>query len=115
MRCHLPRTNFICYQVNVKSALITAKVFLPTAGQTHAVLLGTVSGAFNFPTKMTVGLSSYLVSKMALVKTLEYLSVENPNLFTASIHPGMVDTGVFRKSGATPDKLPMDTRESKSL
>lgn len=60
---------------------------------------------------MLVGLSAYQNSKLAMVKTMEYLSLENPNIFCSAVHPGMVDTGIFRKSGATPDMLPMDTRK----
>lgn len=62
-----------------------------------------------FPTAATVGLSGYLTSKLALQKVLEYLSVENPHLFVAGVHPGMVDTYILRKSGADPAKLPIDT------
>lgn len=64
---------------------------------------------------MLVGLSGYLVAKMALAKTIEFLALENPNVSFVAIHPGMVDTDLFRASGATPDMLAMDTRESKKL
>jgi NAD(P)-dependent dehydrogenase (short-subunit alcohol dehydrogenase family) len=60
------------------------------------------------PTKMLLGLSAYQNSKLAVVKTMEYLALENPNIFCVAVHPGMVDTDIFRKSGATPDMLPMD-------
>ncbi|RYO89817.1 hypothetical protein DL766_005133 [Monosporascus sp. MC13-8B] len=58
---------------------------------------------------MLVGLSGYLASKLAASKTMEFLAHENLNIFFASIHPGNVDTDVFRKAGATPDMMPMDT------
>ena len=48
---------------------------------------------------------------MAMVKTLEFLAVENPSVFVASVHPGIVETGMFRKSGAQPEMLPMDSGE----
>lgn len=59
---------------------------------------------------MLVGLSGYLVAKLALAKTVEFLALENPHVTFMSIHPGMVDTDLFRASGATPDMLAMDTR-----
>ena len=37
-----------------------------------------------------MGNSAYLVSKLALAKTIEFLAQENLNVFFASIHPGMV-------------------------
>jgi hypothetical protein len=30
-------------------------------------------------------------------------------LFACAVHPGMVDTGIFRGSGADPSQLPMDS------
>ena len=96
-------------QTNVKSVIIAAIHFLPTANQAHATMLGVTAGAFFLPPVNTPGLSSYLISKMAMAKTLEFVAAENPNVFVASVHPGMVDTGVFRKSGATPEILPMDS------
>ena len=74
-------------------------------------MLGVTSGAQAFPTAHLPGLSAYMTSKVAQVKMLEFLAAENPNLFVASVHPGMVDTSVFRKSGATPDMVPIDSGE----
>jgi len=70
-------------------------------------------GSIVFPTAVTAGLSGYLVSKLALIKTVEYLAVENPELNVTAVAPGMVDTAIFRGSGATPDTpmVNMDTRE----
>ena len=105
-------TNSTVAQTNVKSVVIAATAFLPTANKTHASLIGVAAGALNFPPASTPGLSAYMTSKIAMVKTLEFLAAENPGLFVASVHPGMIDTGVFRKSGATPEMLPMDSGES---
>lgn len=74
-------------------------------------MLGNTAGGAVFPPASLPGASAYLTSKMAMVKTLEFLAVENPNVFVASVHPGMVDTAVFRKSGAKPEMLPMDSGE----
>ncbi|PSN65037.1 short chain dehydrogenase [Corynespora cassiicola Philippines] len=96
------------YEINVKSLIIGAKVFFPTANPARAAALATVAGALVLPTKAVLGLSGYLVAKLAAVKTMEFLAAENSNIFCAAVHPGMVDTDIFRKSGATPDMMPMD-------
>lgn len=85
-----------------------AKAFFSTANPARAAALATVAGALVFPTKTLVGLSGYLVAKLAAVKTMEFLAAENPNIFCAAVYLGMVDTDIFRKSGATPDMVPMD-------
>ncbi len=48
---------------------------------------------------------------MAMVKTLEFLAVENPGVFVASVHPGIVDTKLFQKAGAKPEMFAMDSGE----
>ncbi|KAL8842835.1 MAG: hypothetical protein Q9176_002471 [Flavoplaca citrina] len=101
-----------CYEANVKSVIIASAAFLPTANQTHATILGVTAGALILPPAQTPGLSAYLISKMAMVKTLEFLAVENPNVFVASMHPGVVDTDLFRKSGPKAESLPMDSSQS---
>jgi NAD(P)-dependent dehydrogenase (short-subunit alcohol dehydrogenase family) len=55
------------------------------------------------------GLSAYQSSKLAQTMFLEFVAAENPSVFVASVHPGMVDTYTFRRSDATFDMLPMDT------
>ncbi|KAI1818623.1 hypothetical protein GGS20DRAFT_196435 [Poronia punctata] len=74
-------------------------------------MLAITAGSVIFPTKLLVGLSGYLVFKMALAKTIEFLAVENPDISFPTLHPGMVDTEIFRKSGATPEMLAMDTEK----
>jgi NAD(P)-dependent dehydrogenase (short-subunit alcohol dehydrogenase family) len=61
------------------------------------------------PAAQLKGLSSYLTSKTAQVKVLEFLAAENPGVFCASVHPGMVKTEMFDKSGGDEGVLPMDT------
>lgn len=61
---------------------------------------------------MLPGLSAYASSKLAQVKLLEFLAAENPNIFVASLHPGIVETKTFTKSGSKADALPMDKGES---
>jgi short-subunit dehydrogenase len=92
--------------------MVAAKVFLATANLTHATILGVTTGTAALPTSMFPGLSAYIGSKFALIKFLEFLASENPNVFVASLHPGMVETETFKASGAKAEALPMDTGES---
>ncbi|KAI1120095.1 short chain dehydrogenase [Nemania abortiva] len=96
------------YETNVKSTILLAKHLLPKASP-NAAMLSMAAGSIVFPIKMVLGVSAYLISKMALAKTMEFLAHENQNTFFASVHPGMIDTHIFRQSGATPEQLAMDT------
>ena len=96
-------------QTNVKGPMLAAKAFLATANKSHATILGVTTGTSGLPPAMLPGLSAYISSKLAQVKMLEFLAAENPNIFVASMHPGMVETDIFTKSGARADQLPMDT------
>ncbi|KAL8738660.1 MAG: hypothetical protein Q9181_000577 [Wetmoreana brouardii] len=97
------------FETNVKSVIIATQAFFPTANTTRAAVLGVTSGAVALTPQLTVGHSGYMASKTAMIKILEFLAVENPTMFVAGVHPGMVDTTIFRKSGSTPDQLPMDS------
>jgi NAD(P)-dependent dehydrogenase (short-subunit alcohol dehydrogenase family) len=96
-------------QTNVKGTMTAAKVFLRTANSSGAVIIGVTTGMSGLPPAMFPGLSAYISSKLAQVKFLELLAAENPNIFVASVHPGMIETPLFRKSGARAEALPMDT------
>lgn len=84
-------------------------MFLPTSNPDSAALYALAAGGFVVGAKATAYLSGYLTSKVAQSKLIEYLAVENPHLLAVSVHPGMVETKIFRGSGADPKMLPMDT------
>ncbi|CAN9465621.1 unnamed protein product [Alternaria alternata] len=96
------------YETNVKSIVIASQAFVPSA-KPGAALYTLAAGAAALPPAYTPGLSGYLVSKTAQTKIVEFLAAENPDLFACAVHPGMVDTGIFRGSGADPSQLPMDS------
>ena len=96
-------------QTNVKGTMLLAHYLLPSANPDHAAIIGVTSGMSGLPPTMLPGLSGYISSKLAAVKLLEFLAAENPNVFVASMHPGMVETDIFNKSGAKKEMLPMDT------
>lgn len=60
------------------------------------------------PLAMLGGLSAYISSKTALAKLLEFAAAKYPNIFIAAVHPGTIDTAMFRKSGPQPESFPMD-------
>lgn len=99
-------------QTNVKGTFLALKAFMPFAEPSHATVLSLVTGMAALPAKNLPSLSSYLASKLAQTKVIEFLSVENPNIFAATIHPGIVETAIFKKSGADSTKLPMDKGQS---
>lgn len=104
-------TSSTISQTNVKSVNIAATDFLPTANKMHARMLGVAAGALVFPPASTPGLLANFASKTAILKTLEFLAVENPTIFVAIVHPGIIDTGLFRKSRAKPEMYTMDSAE----
>ncbi|KAI8944869.1 short chain dehydrogenase [Xylaria longipes] len=102
---------FKSYETNVKSLVILVKYFLPKASPTNASFLALVTGTVTLPPPMLLGLSGYLISKLAISKTIEYLAAENAHVSFFAVHPGFVDTYLFRRSGAIPEKMPMDTAQ----
>lgn len=99
-------------QTNVKGTFLSVKSFSPNANPSHAVVLAVTSGMAAMPPKGLEGLSAYLASKLAQTKIIEFLSAEQPNLFAATMHPGMVETAIFQKSGADAKTLPVDKGKS---
>ncbi|KAJ5720410.1 uncharacterized protein N7483_008344 [Penicillium malachiteum] len=96
------------FETNVKGTMIASKVFLPTANPARSAVVA-LTAIVVFPTARLVGNSGYISSKLTIVKLMEFLAAENPNVFAAAMHPGMVETEIFRRSGADPTKVPIDS------
>ncbi|KAK7962719.1 short chain dehydrogenase [Apiospora aurea] len=96
------------FETNVMGTLLAAKAFLPTA-DTLATILGLTSDTSLVPAPYLPGLSAYVASKLTQAKVYEFLAAENPDLFVATVNPGMVETDNFNRSGGKADQLPMDT------
>ncbi|KAI1431259.1 hypothetical protein GGR50DRAFT_90078 [Xylaria sp. CBS 124048] len=96
------------YEINVKGTLLTAQAFLPTARRPGAAFIGVASDTSVIPTAGLPQLSSYISSKLAQAKIFEFLAAENKDIFVAAVHPGMIETPTFYRTGATPEKVPMD-------
>ncbi|KAJ0380861.1 hypothetical protein COL26b_000701 [Colletotrichum chrysophilum] len=96
------------FETNTKGTYLVTKSFLPTANPSHASVIALTTGTTALPVSMVPGLSPYMASKLAQTKIVEFLAAENPNLFAVNLHPGMVETDIFKKSGAKAEALPMD-------
>lgn len=60
-----------------------------------------------FPASGAAGVSSYVASKLALMKFIEVLAAETPDVRFTTIHPGVIETDMKTKSGLS--DLPTDT------
>ncbi|KAI0480179.1 putative NADP(+)-dependent dehydrogenase [Xylariaceae sp. FL0804] len=96
------------FETNAKGTYLCIKSFAPTADPSHATVLALTSGMTAPPAKTLPGLSAYLASKLAVMKMIEYLPAEQPNIFAATVHPGLVESDMFYKAGGDPTKLPVD-------
>ena len=76
-------------------------------------MLGVTAGGVVLPPVHLAGLSAYFTSKTAQIKLMEWIGSENPNIFTVSVHPGVIDTKMLRDSGLS--GLPYDTGRCLSL
>ncbi|KAL7815077.1 hypothetical protein V8C44DRAFT_31825 [Trichoderma aethiopicum] len=96
------------FETNTKGTYASLHAFLPTANTSHAAVLAVTTGTTALPSNMVPGLSAYMSSKLAQTKLIEFVAHEHPNLFAGTVHPGMVETNIFTRSGAKAENLPMD-------
>ncbi|KAI0095804.1 hypothetical protein GGR51DRAFT_553819 [Nemania sp. FL0031] len=75
------------FEVNVLGAATLARAIVAHASPEAVVLQLGTAGAF-FPAQ--IPMSAYAVSKLALVKLMEYFGAENPGLRVITVHPGIV-------------------------
>jgi NAD(P)-dependent dehydrogenase (short-subunit alcohol dehydrogenase family) len=71
-------------------------------------MVGVSTGAVSFPEKFLVGHSSYVVAKIAIIKLMQMIGVENPDVRTVTIHPGVIETQMYTKAelpGLVPDSI----------
>ncbi|KAI8958551.1 short chain dehydrogenase [Daldinia sp. FL1419] len=96
------------FETNAKGTFLSIKTFLPTANKTHATILALNTGVVALPSVALPGLSAYVASKLAETKIIEFLASEEPNIFSATVHPGLIESDIFRKSGAKAEAVPLD-------
>ncbi|RDW89013.1 hypothetical protein BP6252_01045 [Coleophoma cylindrospora] len=68
------------------------------------------TGAVHTP-DMPIPMSAYATLKLAAVKMMEYLAVENPHVRVHMLHPGFIDTAMSRKSAQAGFAVPLDDVE----
>ncbi|RDW83504.1 hypothetical protein BP5796_04995 [Coleophoma crateriformis] len=85
------------FEINIKGPFITAQEFLPTKGN-NAVVVATATAGVSLPASMVMNVSSYVSSKLGLIKFIEVLAAEHPDVHFTTIHPGTVETDMLTKS-----------------
>lgn len=81
-------TPFEYPQLNLKANYILTHHFLPKRSR-KASIVASVPHSIHLSSPTHIyGQSAYLSSKITLIKLLEVVAAENPDLFVASYHPG---------------------------
>ena len=102
------------FELNLRSPFMFVQAFLPTKAISGAAVIGVSTGAICAPGRAGKSRSSYVVSKLAIVKFLEILACGEPDLFVASVHPGVHETEMTQGAGEDhAQRLPHD--DSKAL
>ena len=99
------------FEVNVKFSHHFAKHFLSKC-RPNATYISLSTGAVHGPAVAMANSSAYVTSKLAAFKLDEFLATENPGLRVFTVHPGIVDTHMFRKHQGGPAKAGDDGRLS---
>lgn len=95
--------------INVKGTLILSKAFLKYATESPT-FVHVSSGGCHIP-PMPAN-SAYAVSKMAAARMMEYFAFENPQVRIHIIHPGIVQTDMYKKSSEGGLDFPFDDGKS---
>jgi len=87
------------FEINVKGSLNLATAFLPNK-KAGGTIIGFSTGAALLPATdpILARTSAYSTSKLALSRFYEFISAENPDLSVFVIHPGVVETAMYKKS-----------------
>ena len=83
------------FEVNVKGAIIGAQAFLRSASDS-AVLINITTGAAHL--RYFGAISAYASSKLAVVRIMDAIAVENPHVRVYNLQPGAVKTEMSDKA-----------------
>lgn len=86
------------FDVGLKGLFIVTQQFLHHCAPSDAVLISVSSIAAHLPAADVASPASYAASKIAAAKMIEYAAAENPGVRCYSLHPGIVETDMQRKS-----------------
>ncbi|PQE18104.1 short-chain dehydrogenase reductase SDR protein [Rutstroemia sp. NJR-2017a BVV2] len=84
------------FEVNVKGGFNAIKAFLAVAAP-GAKFINISTGGATIPS--WPGFSAYAASKLAMLKIVEYFSVEREDIWAVNVHPGVVASDMNTKSG----------------
>jgi NAD(P)-dependent dehydrogenase (short-subunit alcohol dehydrogenase family) len=84
---------------------------LPTKGKS-SVVVATATAGVTLPASTVTNVSSYVASKLGLIKFSEVMAAEHPDVRFTTIHPGTVETNMLTKSGMV--ELPADRSISRN-
>ncbi|CAI6335357.1 unnamed protein product [Periconia digitata] len=98
------------FATNTFPLLTFSAALLPCANVNPVVFNVTSLGAV-VPARLSPRIGLYVASKAAAAKLIEVLALENPQVFWASVHPGVVKTKLFENAGLDAEVLPMDGAE----
>ncbi|KAF2465096.1 NAD(P)-binding protein [Lindgomyces ingoldianus] len=76
------------FEINVRGTHLTSHHYITTFGP-QGTIIGLTSGAASISIP---GMSSYIIAKLAIIRIMELLHVEYPDLRTFSFNPGIVNT-----------------------
>jgi NAD(P)-dependent dehydrogenase (short-subunit alcohol dehydrogenase family) len=93
-------------------SFLVTKHFLPTR-KPNASFVAVSTAAVNFPIAMQSGSSAYTSSKLAMISFFQFIAAETPDLQVVTIHPGLIDTAMARKSEMI-GTLPLDDSKCSS-
>jgi NAD(P)-dependent dehydrogenase (short-subunit alcohol dehydrogenase family) len=93
---------------NVKGPLLLTQAFLRNLDLSRKpVLLGITTAGAHLPA-VGPGMSAYVVSKLAGLKMMEYVALENPGVRVMNMHPGTLDTDMYQKCVRAGLAFPID-------
>lgn len=112
--CRAPLTP--ASKTNVRGAVTCVQAFLPTrnaSSPASASIIGINADMVQIPAGIgpAVGTSAYTSSKMAQLKLMEFVAAENPDVFVASVHPGVVETSMVETMEKVGGVLHLDNGE----
>lgn len=92
------------------------QAFLASRRQ-NAAVIGINAALIQLPTSVSinVGGSAYGASKIAQAKLLEHVATENPDLFVASVHPGVVQSDMLAQFDVNEGDVPIDDGKNRIL
>ncbi|PQE33602.1 hypothetical protein CJF32_00003463 [Rutstroemia sp. NJR-2017a WRK4] len=84
------------FEINVKGGFNAINSFLAVAAS-GAKFINVSTGAATIPS--WPGFSAYSASKLAMLRIMEHLNLEREDIWSVSVHPGVVATDMNTKSG----------------